>query len=194
MEPVLYRIVRPIIRFLFTIIYRPTYIGLENIKEDTSLVLAGNHTSNLDCLLLISATRRTIHFLAKDSLIQGWKKKIFLGMGIIPVNRSIHDKEALKSAIDVLNDNKLIGIFPEGTINKTDDIIMPFKIGAVKMAHDTDSYIVPFTIKNKYKIFRKSVILEFYEPYKIVTKDKDLTYENIKLMNIISNNLKEEEK
>lgn len=192
MEPVLYRIARPIISFLFNIIYRPTYIGLDNLDKDTSLVLAGNHTSNLDCLLLISATRRTIHFLAKDSLAKGFKKNIFLGMGIIPVNRKIHDKEALRSAIDVLNDNKVIGIFPEGTINKTDDIIMPFKIGAVKMACDTDSYIVPFTIKNKYKVFRKSVVLEFYQPYKIVTKDKDLTSENEKLMNIISKNLKEE--
>ena len=192
MEPILYRVTRPIISFLFNIIYRPTYIGLDNINKESSLVLAGNHTSNLDCLLLISATNKTIHFMAKDSLVKGLKKYLFLGMGIIPVNRSIHDKEALKSAIDVLNDNKVIGIFPEGTINKTNDIIIPFKIGAVKMAHDTDSYIVPFTIKNKYKIFRKSVVLEFYEPYKIVTKNKDLTDENRKLMNIISDKLKEE--
>ena len=88
-------------------------------------------------------------------------------MGIIPVNRSIHDKNALNKAIDVLNKDALIGIFPEGTINKTKDIIMPFKIGAVKMASETNASLVPFTIKNKYKLFRKSVIIEFYKPYKI---------------------------
>ena len=53
-----------------------------------SVVLGGNHTSNLDCLLLISSTKRKIHFLAKDSLIKGKFGFIFKNMGIIPVNRS----------------------------------------------------------------------------------------------------------
>lgn len=191
MEPILYKILRPIIKFLFNTIYRPTYIGLDNIKSNCSLVLAGNHTNNLDCLLLISSTKRPIHFLAKDSLAKGIKKYLFLGMGIIPVNRKTHDKKALNSAIDSLNDGKVIGIFPEGTINKTKDIIMPFKIGAVKMAHDTNSYIVPFTIKNKYKIFKKSITIEFYKPYKIDKNIKDLSSENKKLMKIISTKLEE---
>lgn len=189
-EPILYRIVRPIIKILFNFIFKPTYIGLENIPKEGKCILVGNHTSNLDCLLLISSTKRTIHFLAKDSLIKGFKKIIFQNMGIIPVNRKIHDKNALNSAIDILNENKVIGIFPEGTINKTDDIIMPFKIGAVKMASTTNSTLVPFTIKNKYKVFKKSVILEFYKPYKINTQNKDLTDENKHLMNIISNELR----
>lgn len=189
-EPILYRIVRPIIKILFNFIFKPTYIGLENIPKEGKCILVGNHTSNLDCLLLISSTKRTIHFLAKDSLIKGFKKIIFQNMGIIPVNRKIHDKNALNSAIDILNENKVIGIFPEGTINKTDDIIMPFKIGAVKMASTTNSTLVPFTIKNKYKVFKKSVILEFYKPYKINTQKRDLTDENKHLMNIISNELR----
>ena len=174
-EPILYRIVSPIIKILFNFIFKPTYIGLENIPKEGKCILVGNHTSNLDCLLLISSTKRTIHFLAKDSLIKGFKKIIFQNMGIIPVNRKIHDKNALNSAIDILNENKVIGIFPEGTINKTDDIIMPFKIGAVKMASTTNSTLVPFTIKNKYKVFKKSVILEFYKPYKINTQNKENT-------------------
>lgn len=189
-EPILYRITRPLIKILFNLIFRPTYIGLENIPDSGKCILVGNHTSNLDCLLLISATNRTIHFLAKDSLVKGLKRVIFKNMGIIPVNRKIHDKNALDSAIKTLNEDKVIGIFPEGTINKTDDIIMPFKIGAVKMASATGSVLVPFTIKNKYKIFRKSVIIEFYPPYKVNTKKDDLTEENKKLMNIISNELR----
>ena len=189
-EPILYRITRPLIKILFNLIFRPTYIGLENIPDSGKCILVGNHTSNLDCLLLISATNRTIHFLAKDSLVKGLKRVIFKNMGIIPVNRKIHDKNALDSAIKTLNEDKVIGIFPEGTINKTDDIIMPFKIGAVKMASATGSVLVPFTIKNKYKIFRKSVIIEFYPLYKVNAKKDDLTEENKKLMNIISNELR----
>ena len=77
MEPILYRITRPIITSLFKIIYRPEIIGKENIPKEGKIVLAGNHTNNFDCLLLISSTKRTIHFLAKDELVKGAKKIIF---------------------------------------------------------------------------------------------------------------------
>lgn len=191
-EPVFYRIVRPIVSFLFKLVFRPTYKGLDYITDNGPLVLGGNHTNNLDCLLLIGSSKRVIHFLAKDSLIKGIKAPIFKGMGIIPVNRQIHDKQALNSAKKALNEGKVIGIFPEGTINRTDDTIMPFKIGCVKMAHDTNTKVVPFTITGKYKLFKKSIELEFYKPYEI--SSDDLTKENEKLMNIIKTNLEEKRK
>ena len=188
-EPILYQITRPIIKGIFNILFRPTYIGISNIPSDGRVVLAGNHTSNLDCLLLISSTKRPIHFLAKDELIKGWKKIIFKNMGIIPVNRRIHDKNALHSAIEVLKEDKVIGIFPEGTINKTKDVIMPFKIGAVKMSKDTNSLLIPFTITGKYKIFKKSITLEFLTPYQV---EGELEEENKKLMSMIEKKLKDE--
>lgn len=190
-EPLLYRIVRPIITFLFRLIYRPTYIGLENIPKTGNYVLSGNHTNNFDCLLLISSTKRVIHFLAKDSLIKGPKKIIFTNMGIIPVNRNIHDKGALNNAIKYLKQNKVIGIFPEGTINRTSNTIMPFKIGCVKMAHDTKSPIVPFIITGRYRLFKKSITIEFLPAY---IPQNDLNIENEKLMNIISTKLEEKRK
>lgn len=186
-DETLYKISRPVIKVLFNFFYRPTYIGRENIPPSGSFVLAGNHTSYLDPLLLMSSYKRTIHFLAKDSLIKGVKGLIFKHMGIIPVNRKIHDKDALSEAKRALSNNQVIGIFPEGTINKTKDVTLPFKIGAVKMAKDTDSLLVPFTITNKYKLFRKSVTIEFYKPYKVVD---DLDIENNKLRSFIGSELK----
>ena len=188
-EPILYRITRPIITTLFYILFRPTIEGKENIPKKGRVVLAGNHTNNLDCLLLISGTKRTIHFLAKDELIKGVKKIIFKNMGIIPVNRRIHDKTALKNAIKELEEEKMIGIFPEGTINKTDKTTLPFKIGAVKMSYDTESPLIPFTITGKYQLFKKSIKLTFYEQIKI---KENLTEENNKLMNIIKKELRKE--
>ena len=184
-KPLLYRILRPILKVFMSITFRPNYIGLENIPKEGSVVLAGNHTKILDPLLIVSCTNRTVYFLAKEELYKGFKGIIFRHMGIIPVNRSIHDKDALKKAKQILNEDKVIGIFPEGTVNKTKDTIMPFKIGAVKMAHDTSSKIVPFVIKGKYKIFGK-ITIKFLKGYKI---NKDLTKENEKLMNIIKTNL-----
>lgn len=188
-EPLLYRLVRPIINLFVRLVFRPTYIGLENIPKSGRFVLAGNHTNNFDCVLLISSTKRVIHYLAKDSLTKGILGPIFKAMGIIPVNRSIHDKGALKSAINTLQEDKVIGIFPEGTINRTEDIIMPFKIGAVKMSKETDSKIIPFVITGEYKVFKKSVTIEFLKPIQI--KGDNLTKENEHLMKIISTKLEE---
>lgn len=186
-DVILYRITRPLIKVFMKIFFRPTYIGTELIPTDVNFILAGNHTSYLDPLLLMSSTDKTIHFLAKDSLAKGLKGFLFKSMGIIPVNRKIHDKNALKTAEEELLNKKVIGIFPEGTINRTEEATLPFKIGAVKMAQDTDTLLVPFTITGKYKLFRKSVVIEFYSPYKV---KEDLTIENDKLRNFIGNELK----
>lgn len=184
-EPLLYKIVRPIIKLLFNLIFRPKISGKEFIDNKSKLVIAGNHTSYLDCLLLISASKRVIHFLAKDSLNKGFKKVIFKNMGIIPVNRSIKDKTVLVNAHKCLLNEMVVGVFPEGTINRTNDAIMPFKIGAVKMAHDANAKLVPFTITGKYKLFG-GIKLNFYKPIDI---SDDLTKENEKLMKIIKDNL-----
>ena len=186
-DVILYRITRPLIKVFMKIFFRPTYIGTELIPTDVNFILAGNHTSYLDPLLLMSSTNKTIHFLAKDSLAKGIKGLLFRSMGIIPVNRKIHDKNALKTAEEELLNKKVIGIFPEGTINRTDEVTISFKIGAVKMAQDTDTLLVPFTITGKYKLFRKSVTIEFYSPYKV---SEDLTIENEKLRGFIGSELK----
>ena len=190
MEVVLYRISRPFIKLYMNIMYRPKYIGLKNIPKDGRIVLSGNHTNNLDCWLLMSCTKRTIHFLAKDSLVKGWKRLIFNNMGVIPVNRKIHDKGALINAERALEEDKVIGIFPEGTINREKkEPTLPFKIGSVKMAYDTGSKIVPFIITGKYKIFNNNLKIEFLKPISI---KKDLSEENDRLRNIISKKLEEE--
>ena len=192
-EPFFYRfIAKPLIAFPLRLFMHPKVIGLENIPKEGRAIIAGNHTNNLDSPLLASISKRVIHFLAKDSLLKGWKKPLFTGMAIIPVNRAIHDKNALENAINALKEEKLIGIFPEGTINRTDDIIMPFKIGAVKMASETGAPIIPFVITGEYGLFKKSCI-EFLKPIYIPKKD-DLTEENKKLENIISKKLEEKRK
>lgn len=190
-DPLFYRIVRPILTFLFKVLYRPTIIGKENIPKSGRIVIAGNHTNNFDCVLLIASTKRCVHFLAKDELYKGFKKHLFKNMGIIPVNRRQKDGKSLKKAIDFLNKDMAIGIFPEGTFNRSENTILPFKIGAVKMAYETNTKIVPFVIKGEYKLFKKSVKIVFFEPLEI--KDSNLDNENQRLMDLVSEKLEDSE-
>jgi len=179
-----YKIIRPIMTVLFKIIYRPIIINKDYIPTSGKVILAGNHINNFDCLLLLSCTKRQIHFLAKDSLLNGIKKVIFKNLGIIPVNRTIKDKSVIPMTKKYLNNDLVIGIFPEGTTEKGCGHLLPFKIGAVKISYETDTKIVPFKIIGEYKPFKKSLKIIFDKPYKA---KKDLENSNKKLYDIINN-------
>lgn len=165
LETRLYRAVRPICTAFFRLFFRPTIIGMEQIPKSGRMVLAGNHTHYLDCILLMSSTKRSIHFLAKQELWRGFLKIIFSHMGLIPVDRKKKNHGAIEKAECYLNQEQLIGIFPEGTIEKEKGTILPFKMGALKMAKDTESPILPFAIIGHYKLFRKDITLLFGAPF-----------------------------
>ena len=186
-DTLFYRIVKPLLVFLIYILFRPTVVGRENIPKEGPLVLAGNHTKWLDPELLCAVVKkRQVHFLAKIELFQGPVSIIAKGMGAIPVDRKNHDKKALSNAVDSLKEGLCIGIFPEGTINRTDDVIMPFKIGAVKMSHEANAKLIPFVITGKYRLFRKGIKVEFLKEIKVTN---DLEKTNQLLMNAVSKKL-----
>ena len=186
-DTLFYRIVKPLLVFLIYILFRPTVVGRENIPKEGPLVLAGNHTKWLDPEMLCAVVKkRQVHFLAKIELFQGPVSIIAKGMGAIPVDRKNHDKKALSNAVDSLKEGLCIGIFPEGTINRTDDVIMPFKIGAVKMSHEANAKLIPFVITGKYRLFRKGIKVEFLKEIKVTN---DLEKTNQLLMNAVSKKL-----
>lgn len=189
MNNLFYRIVRLIVRFLFLSLFRPRIKGIENIPKNENYILAGNHTKWLDPVMLVAIVKDEIHFLAKDSLFKGITKPIVKGMGAIPVNRKIHDHQALENAIDALRKGAVIGIFPEGTINREKkEPTLPFKIGAVKMANTTNTKIIPFVITGKYKVFSSAITIEFLKPRTI---SNNLDLENEKLRDEINKKLEE---
>ena len=184
----LYRIVRPLVKFVTNVFIRPKYIGLDNIPKNEKIILAGTHTHPLDCWLLMSSTKRSVHFLAKKELWKGPKKLFFANMGLIPVDRSTKDKNALELAEKCLNSGGLIGIFPEGTISK-DKGLLPFKIGAVKMASDTNTFIVPFAISGKYRLFSRNLKIVYG---KAIEVKGDLDKANDNLRDIVKKLLEDE--
>lgn len=175
-ESALYQALRPIGVPLFNLFMRPVRIGTENIPKDSKVIIAGNHTKPLDVFMLFGSTKRSLHFLAKIELFKGPLKYFFNAAGIIPVDRSKKNHGALVAAEEYLNIDSAICIFPEGTTNKTDAVMLPFKIGAIKMASDTGAPIVPFTITGQYKLTGPRPVIEFYKPFYV--GGDDLAVEN----------------
>lgn len=175
-RPFLYIIIRPILALWFLVFYKPTIVNKEVIPKKGKVILAGTHTNGLDFISVGMGTKRVVRFLAKDELANGPFGFLFKACGIIPVNRRIKDKTVVPSAIKALEEGNVVGIFPEGTINKTNDLIMPFKKGTVKIAIESNSPIVPFAITGKYTLFKKSVKITFGDLY--YPKTKDIEKEN----------------
>lgn len=155
----------------FKVLYNPKIIGKENILKNGSIILASNHKHAMDPLMLAIATKRPIHFLAKKEIFIGPLKYFFLSVGLIPVDRGHDNTKAVSKAEEYLKEKEVIGIFPEGTRNKIDDKILPFKTGAVRFAYNTNSYIVPIYINGKYKFFGNKLVIKVGKPYKVKTDD-----------------------
>ena len=190
-----YKLLTPLMRFAFKLFYSPRIIGAEKIPADGSIVIAGNHKHVYDQCLTIIATKRVIHYMAKKEYFDGWLAPLFRIVGCIPVDRSRKDFSSAMSAMKVLKKGGAIGIFPEGTRNKTEEFLLRFKTGAVTMAKKTDSYIVPFGLTGDYKFRSKNLTVRYGEPFKV----GDMTVEeaNQKLRNeverLMRENLAEEE-
>ncbi|MBQ3385435.1 MAG: 1-acyl-sn-glycerol-3-phosphate acyltransferase [Erysipelotrichaceae bacterium] len=161
--------------------FRPKIYGKENIPEEGPVIICLNHRYNPDPAWACLATRRVVHFLAKKELHESKFSLFFRMAGTISVDRQAHDHKAMDAAEEMLRKGHVIGIFPEGTRNRTEDPLLPFKYGAVRMAQKTGASIVPMIAKGT---FSTGVRIYIGEAYKI-SEDADLTAENEKLRNIM---------
>ena len=185
-----YRLLTPIMRVLFRIYYNPTIINKEVIPKTGPIIIAGNHKHIYDQCPTIMATKRPIHYMAKKEYFDGKFAWLFKFVGCISVNRSIKDKEATNQALEILNREGAIGIFPEGTRNKTKDVfLLPFKFGTVSMAKKTNATIIPFGLTGDYKFRSKNLIVRYGTPFKV--EDMDLEEANQKLYSEIEKLMKE---
>ena len=165
--PLLYRVGRSLLSPIFKFYYNPTIINKEYIPKEGSIIIAGNHKHLYDQFLTIVATKRGINYMAKKEYFDSKKTRwFFKGTGCISVDRQNHGGDSKEKAIEVLKKGGAIGIFPEGTRNKTNEFLLPFKFGAVSMAQKTDSYIVPFGITGDYKFRSKNLVYRFGKPIK----------------------------
>ena len=165
--------------------WHPQFHDTDRIPKEGAVVLCGNHRTNADPPFMALSTDRVVHFLAKKELHEGPFRWLFKKAGTIVVDRSRHHNGSLEKAKEVLELGGVIGIYPEGTRNKTDMPIQPLKFGAVKMAQKTGAWIVPLITTGTGLPFVSRVQVYVGEPYKIAP-DADLTEENEKLRQILT--------
>jgi 1-acyl-sn-glycerol-3-phosphate acyltransferase len=112
------RIVRATAAKVALLLFRVSLIGTENIPTAAGAILAGNHISYGDPILLWCRAPRPTHFMAKSSLWDihwlAWSLDHLWGF---PVHRGTADREAIQTATRLLESGELVGIFPEGTRN-----------------------------------------------------------------------------
>lgn len=186
----MYTIYKYILGIIFIIYYRPKFINKNYIPKEGPIIIAGNHIHLFDQCLPILSTKRMIHYMAKKEYFEGKTSWFFKSSGCISVDRQNKEnaKKATEEATKLLKNGYAVGIFPEGTRNKTDELLLPFKIGTVKMAKDTNATIVPFVITGKYKIFNNNLKVTFLEPFKV--NDMSLESANEYLRNMMLEHLK----
>ena len=192
-----YSILTPIMRVLFRFYYNPKIINKEVIPKEGPILIVGNHKHIYDQCLTIMATKRVIHYMAKKEYFDGKTAWFFKLVGCIPVDRSIKDHNATDKALKVLNSGGAIGLFPEGTRNKTKDVfLLPFKFGTGAMAKKTNATIIPFGLTGDYNFRSKNLTIRYGTPFKVGEMDLDdankKLYEEVE--RLMRENLEGEEK
>lgn len=181
-----YKVLKAIVSAFCHIIFRIEIVGEENFPKSGSCMICANHLSNWDPVILIIAFKRKVHFLAKSELFKFKPLSAILNCaGVISLKRGTADMGAIKAAMEILKNDKVLGMFPTGTRTKNVCDKKP-KSGAALIASRMGTNVVPIYIKSTYRIFSKVTIyidkplnLEEYKGVKLTTEELDDLSENI---------------
>jgi len=148
-----YSVIRTVGWLLLKIFWRMEVIGIENVPERGGVIIASNHVSYLDPIVLGASTKRKIHFMAKKEVFNNIFSSIFLkNLNAFPVDRKKIDILAFRKTISILEEGRVLGIFPEGTRSLNGEL-QELKLGVVKIAMKTGVPIIPVGIIGTHKIY-----------------------------------------
>ncbi|MEV5956674.1 lysophospholipid acyltransferase family protein [Streptomyces sp. NPDC051987] len=139
----------PIMRLMF----RLQVEGVEHIPGDGPVILAGNHLTFIDSMILPLVSKRQVFFIGKDEYVtgKGFKGRLmawfFTGVGMIPVDRdgASGGVAALMTGKRVLDEGKIFGIYPEGT-RSPDGRLYRGRTGIARLTLMTGAPVVPFAM------------------------------------------------
>ncbi len=142
-------------------IYRIEAKGLENIPEGGA-ILASNHTSFSDVIVISAAARRQVRYMAKKELFKTPLCPLIKALGAFPVDRGGADVKSIKTTMSLIESGELVGIFPQGHRHGGEDPRQTeIKAGVGFLAYHTKAQILPVFLENnrmKTGIFRKNTV------------------------------------
>ena len=142
----LYRLVRLLLRLIFRVVFRWKVIGADNIPESGPVLVAANHISLLDPPVVGCAVRREISYMAKAELFERPIFRWFLAkLKAFPVRRGKADRTAIRTALEILKQGGVVGLFPEGTRSRTGEMLSP-QHGVALLAIKSNAVIVPTAV------------------------------------------------
>ncbi|MBO0843102.1 MAG: 1-acyl-sn-glycerol-3-phosphate acyltransferase [Nocardioides sp.] len=150
----MYRVLHAVVPPLLRAVWRPSVSGLGNVPRTGGVILASNHLSFADSVVIPSVSPRPVHFLAKSDYFTGRglrgsaQRMWFEGMGMLPVDRD--DPQAalasLDTALEVLRSGEAFGIYPEGTRSR-DGRLYRGRTGVAHLALTAGVPVVPVGLR-----------------------------------------------
>ena len=168
----LYKIVRLLALLFFKLFSRLRVEGNNQLPENEAFILAPNHFSTLDAFILLAAVKNEYYTIGKMELFKNPILKFFIiRFNAIPVNREGFCRQTLKVAIEILGQNKIVAIFPEGYISKN-GTLGRFKSGVARLALEAKVPVIPVAIIGSNRVLPLGkriprphrVIVKFGEP------------------------------
>lgn len=135
------------------LVFRPRILGKKNVPKTGAVLIASNHLSFIDSVVVTLVAPRSISFLAKSEYFtgtgfKGWMSRVFFtGIGAIPVERGAGHaaQEALDSGLKVLQDGGAFAIYPEGTRSR-DGRLYRGRTGVAWLALTAGSVVIPVAL------------------------------------------------
>ncbi len=139
------------------------------IPPDMGAVLVANHRTSADPFVIQPAVRRVIHWMvAKEYYRRPILGRLLWFFGAIPTSRSGIDTASVRTAMRLVSDGKLVGMFPEGRINRSSDLLLPSHSGAALVALRARVPIVPCYVEGM--PYTDTVLGPFFTPARVRVK------------------------
>ncbi|WP_338678176.1 lysophospholipid acyltransferase family protein [Streptomyces sp. SCSIO 30461] len=125
-------------------LWKPRVLGAWHVPASGPVILAVNHSHNIDGPMLMGCAPRPVHFLIKREAFVGPLGRFLRGIGQLEVDRNSADRAAITSALAVLDNGGVLGIFPEGTRGEGD--FTAIRSGLAYFAVRSGAPIVPVAV------------------------------------------------
>jgi 1-acyl-sn-glycerol-3-phosphate acyltransferase len=158
-----YEFLRAFFFVTFSVVFRYRMTGQENLPAQGGYILAANHLSLWDPPLIATLVPAHIHYMAKQELFEiPILSSLLRVLGVFPVKRATADRGAIRTAINLLQAGKVVGIFPEGTRSKTGRLQQP-EAGLELIASLAKVPVVPIAIVGTNRVFKAGCLIPHFE-------------------------------